>query len=486
MSNQNRRSFLKNSAGLAAGVSVASAVPGCSLLRILGINDEIRVGVVGIRSKGRQLITEFQKLEKVRVTAICDVDQNILAERRKEFEQNFGKIEVYTDVRKLLEKKDIDAVVIATPNHTHALFTIWACQAGKDVYVEKPISHNVWEGRKIVEAARKYNCIVQSGTQNRSDTGLRKAVDYIHQGNLGEIKWIHSIWYRMRNSIGKVNHEQTVPDYIDYDLWTGPAPMKPLMRKNLHYDWHWIWDTGNGDMGNLGTHQIDDARFILGNPGLPKRIASYGGRFLFNDDGQTPNTQTAYFDYDKTPVILELRNLTMKKGLKAMDHLRGIRMGSIVQCEHGYFAGGRGGGWAYNNDGEKIIQFPGDGGIGHPANFIEAVRQRRPEILHADAEQGHISASLCHFANISYRIGEPAGAADIKSIWDIEQAVQTSERIEAHLRANEIDLNDTGIKAGPWLEIDKDLEQVKGGFAAEANRYIKREYREPYTINDNV
>lgn len=364
--------------------------------------------------------------------------------------------------------------------------TIWACQAGKDVYVEKPISHNVWEGRKIVEAAQKYGRIVQAGTQNRSDTGFRDAVQYIREGHLGDIQWIHSVWYKFREGIGKVEGPQEVPEYIDYNLWTGPAPLKSLMRKNLHYDWHWFWDTGNGDMGNLGAHQIDDACFIINDPGMPLRIRSFGGRFVVDDDAETPNTQVAFFDFDQIPVILELRNLPMKQGIRAMDHLRGIRMGNVVQCENGFFAGGRGGGWVYENDGTRRKQFPGDGGKGHQANFIEAVRRRDARLLHANAEVGQRSAALCHFANISYSLGDPAIPNDMIPSWETDQAEDTLIRIKDHLASNELDLDKPIIKNGPWLEIDPVAENVRGITGEKANPFLKRDYREPFTIDEIV
>ncbi|MHC4499369.1 MAG: Gfo/Idh/MocA family protein, partial [Planctomycetota bacterium] len=393
-----RRDFMKSS--VAAGV--AWALP---FSRASGANDDIHVAVVGCRSKGAQHIEVFHGLEGVRVVALCDADTEILDQQVDKFKERNEKVDTYTDVRKVLDDKAIDAIVTATPNHWHALITVWACQAGKDVYVEKPISHNIWEGRKAVEAARKYGRIVQAGTQNRSDVGLQEAVEYIQGGNLGRILWAHGLWFKMRPSIGRVKGPQKVPEHIDYNLWTGPAPLKPLMRENLHYDWHWDWDTGDGDMANLGAHQIDDCRWIIGQSGLPPRVISLGGRFGYVDDGHTPNTQVAVFDYKPVPIILETRGLPRQKGIRASDHYRGTSSGNVIQYEHGYFVGGRGGGWAYDNDGKKIKQFKGDGGGGHQANFIQAMRSRKLSDLNADILEGHVSAVLCHAANISYRLG---------------------------------------------------------------------------------
>jgi len=248
-----RRDFVKASA--AAGL--LSAVP---FARVQGANSDIRVAVVGVRNQGANHINWFRKIPGVRVVAICDADRSFLDREAKKFAERSEKVDTYVDVRKLLDDKDIDAVVTATPNHWHALVTVWACQAGKDVYVEKPICHNLWEGRRMVEAARKYKRIVQGGTQRRSDEGLRETLEYIRQGNLGKMRLVRSFIYVRRDSIGKVDGPQPVPESVDYNLWCGPAPMAPLMRKSLHYDWHWVWPTGNGDFGNNGIHYIDIGR----------------------------------------------------------------------------------------------------------------------------------------------------------------------------------------------------------------------------------
>ena len=481
MSRMTRRDFMKTS--LVAGV--AAAVP---FSRALGANDDIRVAVVGFNSKGAQHIGVFNNLEGVRVVALCDPDREILERDVEKLRKRNQKVDQYTDVRRLLDDRSIDAVVTGSPNHWHALITVWACQAGKDVYVEKPASHNVWEGQKMIEAARKYGRIVQAGTQNRSDVGLQAAIQYIREGNLGRILWVHGLWFKRRPSIGKVGGPQKVPSHIDYNLWTGPAPLVPLMRQRLHYDWHWVWPTGNGDMGNLGAHQIDDCRWAAGQSGLPRRVMSLGGRFTHNDDGETPNTQLAIFDYEPAPIIIQIRGLPRGKGLRQMDHYRGVRSGNIIQCEHGYFAGGRGGGWAYDNNGKKIKQFPGDGGGGHQANFIKAMRSRKVSDLNADIVEGHVSAALCHMANISYRLGQQSSPEQIKEmIQGNKEATETFERLEAHLAANEVDLKKTPAVLGPWLSWDSSKEEFVGDFPASwANRLLRRAYREPFVVPDKV
>jgi len=476
-----RRDFIKGSLAVGVGASLPFS-------HTRGANDAIRVAVVGFHGKGAQHIEVFRRLEGVRVVALCDVDRQVLDRQVQKFRDRNERVKAYTDVRKLLDDPEIDAVVTASPNHWHALITIWACQAGKDVYVEKPASHTFWEGLKMVEAARKYKRIVQTGTQNRSDVGLREAVQYIRKGNLGKILWAHGLWYKLRPSIGKVKGPQKVPEYIDYDLGTGPAPLRPLRRKRLHYDWHWFWETGDGDMANLGAHQVDDCRWIIGQSSLPSRVISLGGRFGYVDDGQTPNTQLAIFDYKPAPIILEIRGLPMRKGIRASDHYRGTSSGNVIQCEHGYFVGGRGGGWVYDNDGNKIKQFKGDGGGGHQANFIKAVRSRRITDLHADILQGHISAALCHMANISYRLGWESTPEKVKeTIGDNPEALATFERIQDHLAANEVDLSKTPVVLGPWLNWDNKKGKFVGDFPTRwANELLRRDYRQPFVVPELV
>jgi predicted dehydrogenase len=444
------------------------------------------VGVVGVRSKGSHLAQAFHALHGVRVVALCDVDQEILDREAAKFAGQNEPLETYADVRRLLDNRNIDAVAIATPNHWHALMGIWACQAGKDVYLEKPVSHSVWEGKKLVEAAGKYDRIVQAGTQNRSDTGFREAIDYLRQGNLGKVLWAHGIWYRDRASLGKVSSPQPIPPTVDYNLWSGPAPMEPLMRRNLHYDWHWFWNTGNGDMGNLGAHQIDDCRFALGL-GYPRRVISYGGRFNFDDDAQTPNTQIAVFDYPDLPVIIEIRNLFHSKEAKHMDHFRGVRDGgNVIHCEDGYFAGGRGGGWVYDLDGKRVKQFPGDGGEEHPPNFIACMHSRKKGDLNAEIEQGHISAALCHMANASYRLGKVTSLAQSDSPLAHPAVAEAHDRFKAHLLNNEVG-SGKQLHLGPWLEIDAGKERFRGAHASAANRLLKRKkYRKPFVVPGRV
>jgi len=470
-----RRDFLKGSiTALAAGGSLA--VP---YSRVRGANNDIRAAIVGIRSQGTNHINWFRNIPGVRVVAICDADKQFLDREEQKFKERNETVDTYVDCRKLLEDKNIDVVITATPNHWHALVTVWACQAGKDVYVEKPVSHNIWEGRQMVNAARKYNRIVQAGTQRRSDTGLAEAVDYIKQGNLGKIRVVHGIVYVERGSIGKVNGPQPIPESVDYNLWCGPAPMTPLMRKSLHYDWHWVWPTGNGDFGNNGIHYIDVCRWFIGADKVAPRVLSIGGRFGYIDDGETPNTQIVLCDYKPAPIIFEVRGLPRAKGDPAMDEFRGTRDGAVVQCEGGYFVGG----WAYDNDGKKIKQFKLTEGSGHHANFIKAVRSRNKSDLNAEILDGYLSTALCHMGNISYRLGRIMPADQIaETVKADENLAESFDRFEQHLKANQVDFNATPRILGPSLTMDPDKEVFIGEFSNEANMFLSRDYREPFVV----
>jgi len=483
MSKLTRRDFIKRS--MAVGATMVLASP---YSRVRGANGDIRIAVIGVGSQGRKHIDYFQKLQGVHVVAICDADENHISRCAGEYEKKYEqKIQTYLDVRKLLEDKSIDVVTSAAPNHWHSLITVLACQAGKDVYIEKPASHEIWEGRKMVEAARKYNRIVQTGMQKRSSEAHKQAFEYIRQGNLGKILWIRGICYNQRGSIGKVDGPQPIPEGVDYNLWCGPADMEPLMRRNLHYDWHWVWNTGNGDIGNQGIHEVDLTRWALGQEGLPPRVISIGGRLGYEDDGETANTQIAFFDYKPAPLIFEVRGLPSKKNDKLMDNYRDTRIGIVVQCEGGYFAAGDAGGWMYDNDGKKIKQFAGGGGGEHHQNFINAVRSRNISDLNADIKEGHISSALCHISNISYRLGKKMSANEIKdSISANAELADSYERMLAHLAANEIDLTKTPVTMGPMLTMDTEKEVFIGEHSEWANMYLKRNYREPFVVPDNV
>ena len=318
MTGIDRRQFFQNSAALAASLKTLEAVSTTALAaeaddadttKKAGPNDAIRIAMIGVRGRGMEHIQSYLKLKDARITTICDVDQSVTGKAKKVIGDAYGSEPKYVqDLRKVLDDKDIDAISIATPNHWHALATIWACQAGKDVYVEKPVSHNVFEGRKMVEAARKYNRIVQTGTQCRSHQGMQDAMAFLHGGKLGQVYMAKGLCYKPRGSIG-IKADAPVPEGLDYNLWVGPAEMRPYNPNKLHYNWHWIWNTGNGDLGNQGIHQMDLARWGLNKHEFPKSVQTSGGRFGYKDDGETPNTELVAFEYDDCMLQFEVRGL---------------------------------------------------------------------------------------------------------------------------------------------------------------------------------
>jgi len=502
MKSWTRKDFLKTSlltggAAFLAGCRTTVPAPGAPAIAPHGSpNGDIRVAVVGFRGKGAQHIKDFSAIPGVRVAALCDVDRQVLDEKVQEFASRGEKVAAFTDYRKLLEDKSVDAVVIATPNHWHALMTVWGCQAGKDVYCEKPISHNVWEGCQAVEATRKYNRIVQAGTQSRSDVALQEAFAYIRGGALGKIQWVRGLCYKQRPSIGKTSGPQPVPAHLDYDLWTGPAALVPPRRNTpdrgtIHYHWHWFWNYGGGDIANQGIHEMDMCRWALGQERLPPTVMSIGGRFGYNDDAETPNSQIAVFGYEPAPLIFEVRGLPQKAGGRAMDAYRGIRIGLIVQCEHGYFAGGANGGFVYDNEGKRVKQFTSTGGDSHPANFIDAMRSRKPSDLRAPIEGGHLSSSLCHLANISYRLGQDTATDAIREAAQAHEPTKDSvARLLDHLEANGVDPMTTPAVAGPELHLAPGTERLRSAENYDigywANTMLRRQYRSPFVVPENV
>jgi predicted dehydrogenase len=484
-----RRSFLAKS--VVGGVSAYGALARPASANPLGANDAVRVAVVGLGNpgKGRHHIQMFKAVPGVRVVALCDVDEAILDTAVKDLASEKIQVARYVDVRRLLESKEVDAISIATPNHWHSLMTVWACQAGKDVYVEKPISHNVWEGRKVVEAAARFGRIVQAGTQSRSDEALLELAAYLRSGEMGKILRARGLCYKRRESIGKADGPQPIPSGVHYDLWCGPAPLAPLVRKQLHYDWHWVWATGNGDIGNQGIHEMDMCRWMLGEEKLPPQVFSIGGRFGYVDDGETPNTQIAVLDYEKAPIIFEVRGLPQKAGANYMDHFRGVRIGIAVECENGYFAGGAGGGWVYDRDGKRVKQFASSGGDKHVENFIQAVRSRKTQDLKAPVAGGHTSSALCHLANISHRLGTQMTQPELKAQTSSRADVaETLDRFETHLAANGVDLAQSKPTLGPVLGFLPDEERFASSseydLGAWANRLIRDDYRPPYVVPD--
>ena len=452
--------------------------------RIMSSNSDIRYAVVGFGGRGKDHLSEMREQKGTRLVALCDVDRDILNRQVKVAEDRGEQVTGYTDVRKLLENKDIDVVTFATPNHWHSLGAIWAIQAGKDVYVEKPVSHEVWEGRQLVNAARKYNRIVQAGTQCRSSQGIAEAIDWLRQGHIGKIIRSRGLCYKRRPSIGHVSAPQPIPPNIDYDLWCGPAPKGPLMRTRLHYDWHWVWPTGNGDLGNQGIHQMDLARWILGEKGLSPQVWSLGGRLGYVDDGTTPNTLIVFHDYPAAPLIFEVRGLPSEEGSKQMDRYHGADIGVVTDCEGGSMViSSYSAATFFDKDGKELKRF--EGSSSHFANFLGAVRNRNAGELKADVLEGHLSSALCHTGNISYRLGakhSPDELRDaVKSTPDLAEALG---RMEKHLAANHVDLEKTPATLGAVLKMDPATEQFIGNHVA--NKLLAREYRKPFVVPKKV
>ncbi|MCX8107539.1 MAG: Gfo/Idh/MocA family oxidoreductase [Verrucomicrobiae bacterium] len=475
-----RRSFLKH-----AGVSVGFAIPARSLSQVAGANNDIRVAVVGCGGRGNSHINAFAKMPGVRLVALCDCDRKILDAAAKKLSDQGKAVRTYLDYRNLLEDKDVDVIASATPNHWHALNVVWACQAGKDVFIEKPVSHNVWEGRKAVEAARKYGRIVQSGTQSRSSRlGIARAVEWVKAGNLGRIKVARGLCYKRRGSIGKVEGPQPIPPEVDYDLWCGPAEKLPLMRKRLHYDWHWVWNTGNGDLGNQGIHEMDVARWFLGVMELSPRVVSVGGRLGYVDDGETPNTLVVLHDYPGAPLIFEVRGLPKNKDTEQMDQYRGASVGIVIECEGGYVTvPNYTSATAYDNEGKEITKW--SGAEDHFANFIKAVRTRKVEDLNADILEGHLSSALCHTANISYRLGRQASPDEIREALRNDAGLaEAFARMQEHLEVNGVDLKITPAVLGMPLRMDPKTEQFVGN--EKANELLTRNYRAPFVVPASV
>jgi predicted dehydrogenase len=469
------RSMLATAASLAALPGSRSTVLAAEPAAPGGANETVRVACIRGKEHYNSLAGN-KKLNTV-VSYICDVDEEVGKKACDEIEKKQGFRPVYVnDMRKVFDDKNIDAITTATPNHWHALCAIWALQAGKHVYVEKPVSHNVSEGRRIVEAARKYKLVCQTGTQSRSSAGMREAMKYVHDGKLGNVKLARGLCYKPRGSIGERGNYE-VPKAVNYDLWCGPAPVAPLTRPKLHYDWHWQWDCGNGDLGNQGIHQMDLARWALQVNELSRGVLSYGGRFGYTDAGDTANTQVVIHDYGTKTLIFEVR------GLKTSP-FKGAGVGLIVEGSEGYLVmTSYSDGTVFDKSGAALKQFMGGGD--HFANFINAVRQNDHTSLNADILEGHLSSGLCHTGNISLRLGQACGLSELKerlTSLKVQDHVQdTLDRTVSHLADNKVVLNDKLMfQVGNYLKFDPATETFPGNDAA--NAMLTREYRAPFTV----
>lgn len=473
----NRRMFMEDSM-LATAALAAAASPLTILSQEKSTgnpSNRVRVAILGCRIRGKQHASELAKVPDCEIAYVCDPDKNLASELSTIIEKQQGRApKAVQDMRRVFEDKSVDAVFIATPNHWHALAAIWAMQSGKDAYVEKPVSHNITEGRRMVQVARKTNRICQGGTQNRSNMALAEAIEYMKAGKLGEVKLARSIIYGGRGSIGpKGNYEP--PRDVDYNLFMGPAPLTPLDRKNLHYDWHWNWQTGNGELGNNNIHSIDICRWGLGLDGLCHSAISYGGRFGYVDAGQTPNTQVCIFDYGDRTIVSETR------GLKSEQFRKGFTGGWLFHGTKGSIAGNS----LFDLEGNLVSTFTAKRkSENHFSNFINAVRSRKRESLNAEILEGHLSTALCHIGNISWRLGQEASASAVReSLQKLkvhDDVASTFDRTVKHLETNQVSLDKTRMTQGVRLEITPKGEEFVGN--SNANALLTREYRKPFVV----
>jgi len=477
------RSALLSAAATALGVGTTQAEDKSSAVVKRAASDRLRVAVVGVRSRGMSHVGGYLGKNNCDIVAVCDADAGVIGKAMESIKTKQGEAPQFVqDFRKLIEDKTIDIVSIATPNHWHALMAVWAMRAGKHVYVEKPATHNVHEGRLMAQAARKYKRICQVGTQSRSNPGMRAAIQHIHDGNIGKVSLAYGTCYKSRGSIGKVAAPTEPPKTLDYDLWCGPAPKLPIKRKSLHYDWHWTWAYGNGDFGNQGVHEADKARWGL-NVGLPTSVVSFGGRFGYDDDGETPNSELCLYEYPDANILFEVRGLPTKPYM-------GAGVGNIWFGDKGYVVcPNYGGGIAYDNDGKDVKKFSGGGDQHHFDNFVKAVRSGKPTDLNCEVEEGHYSAALCHLGNISYRLGKPVAVGDdIKAFAGVKQANEAFERLKTHLKDNKVDIATVKGLVGPKLTLDPKTEKFTaasdGVDLAKANDMLFREYRKGFDITE--
>ncbi|MHB8901392.1 MAG: Gfo/Idh/MocA family protein [Thermoguttaceae bacterium] len=492
MSHISRRRFLEDSmlavtAAGAAAAGIGGVLPHPVLAKV-GANEKIGVCVVGIGGRGWDShCREWLGDARTEIRYLCDPDSTREA-RCDEIAKKQGGVrpKFVTDMRQAFDDKAVDVVSCASSNHWHALCGVWAMQALKHCYLEKPICHNVHEGRALVAAAKKYKRCCQVGTQCRSNPSNIEAVKFIHEGGIGEVKFARGLCYRRRKSIGP-RGEYEVPKTVDYDLWSGPAPIAPLTRQNFHYDWHWQRLYGNGDLGNQGPHQTDIARWHLGIDRFPNSVITWGGRLgydvenkdpSFVDAGDTGNIETTIYDYGDKCIVFETYGLETGPVLgAAVGVISHGSKGYVVQSSYGYSA-------AFDPEGKKTREFQGDGN--HFGNFLDAVVAGDPGLLHSDARCGHLSAGLSHIGNISYYLGESRKVSvaelkeEVKKIKSLDDNAATLERIVEKTEKNGVDLTRTPFSIGPLLKFDPESETFVGN--DQANAMLTREYRGPFVV----
>jgi predicted dehydrogenase len=474
MTQINRRRFLKTSAAFAAGTFAISGTKSSG--SILGANERIRMAVAGLHGRGKSHIDGFGPQDGVEIVYVVDPDKRQWGHSIKRVSK-YGKApKAVQNIKEALADKTIDAISIATPNHWHSLMAIWGCQAGKDVYVEKPLSHELHEGRVLVQAAATNKRIVQHGTQSRSSRSWAQIVSVIKQGTYGKLKVARGLCYKRRKSI-KFKKPKTPPTELDFNLWLGPAQEEPYHENLVHYNWHWFWNFGNGDIGNQGVHQMDIARWGIPGATLPKSVVSVGGRFGYTDQGQTANTQICVYDYGDTQLIFEVRGLMPRNNITDLFHFEG---GTI-----------RADGKFYKKNGGEGEPLPradssrGPGGGNHFANFIAAVRSRKESDLNAPVLEGHYSAALCHLGNISYRLGtETSFDQKTKVFAGNAAATETYAKMQEHLKDRGVKLSDTKCRVGRVLAFDAKSERFTGD--DEANALLTRKYRSDFAVPEKI
>jgi predicted dehydrogenase len=491
-----RRDVLRSS--LYAGT--AALLP--TWARSAGSNGDVRIAVIGFNGRGAGHIGSLLKIPGCRIVALCDVDSKVMEKQVASLKKQNIEVKQYTDYRKLVEDKDIDAVTIATPNHTHTLIALTALAAGKHVYVEKPVCHNITEGTVLLKAAdvaAKRGQILQHGMQRRSDLGWAAAVDFVQSGAIGKLVLSRGTNYKMRPSIGKVTGPQQAPESVNYDLWSGPRAVAPVMREKFHYDWHWQWAYGNGDIGNQGPHQLDVGRWVLGNPEkLPMRVMSFGNRWGYTDDGQTANNQMALYDWGKgkVPLLFDNRGLpakdmewgkSQKDGRMPVYYVTGqgkggsTQIGNVFHCEGGYVAESK----AYDNEGNMIKKFEDfREGPEHMPHFIASIKAGKLVDPNLHVSNGFHAACLAHLGNISYRVGKKASPAEIKErLQGDKWASATFENFAQNLADDRIDIGVQQAVLGPWLTFNSDTFKFEGEFADEANAITAQDtYRKGFEL----
>ena len=489
MSRQTRRSFLKKTAAASLGASFVIGGTKASG-RVIGANDKIRIGVAGIRGRGGAHIGGYMRKD-VEITYLIDPDTRLFNGRAKSIKEKAGNMpKCIVDVREALDDKNLDAISIATPNHWHSLMSIWGCQAGKHVYVEKPCSHNVYEGRKLVEAAAKYGVVVQHGTQQRSNQSRSDEMAALHSGKYGEVLVAKGYCCKPRWSIGYKENKQP-PKELDFNIWLGPAPQQPYHENLVPYKWHWFWDTGNGDMGNQGVHQTDVALWGLGKDDtLPNSVWSLGGRWVdgpdWKDQGQTPNMLMSVFDFGGPLVVFETRGLVVKKpkgATKKFPH----KVDNEFYTTEGVMISGT----FYPKGGKKPEKVEFDGPKVAPGgpfgSFLASVRSGKTKDINAPIDKGHYASAICHLGNVSYRLGKEVPFSHRpKTLGDNKQVLETLEMIQENLGGVGVKLDQTNYCLGPLLKIDAKAEQFVGENSAAANKLLTREYRKGFVVPEKV